>query len=132
MKVVIRGIFSGKEGENYHFILPEVYHGTEASGESHTCKILKEFGKKNSTAVDHEVPNNINCIVNYAPIYRDGKITNNNFSNFKAKSKSNLQLIVGLEYKIDAYLNEYSFTNENKQITGWYIRIISIKEDTKI
>lgn len=145
-KTIIKGIFLKKEKtdnpkdktKNYHFILPDVYHSLKDQ-QSHTYTTLNnfdiDFTEKHEEKIDKSnIGQNIDSIVNYRPLYRDIPSTYN-FSHFKAKSTKELNMLVGLEYQLSCYINTYSFVDSNdgsKQINGWCIQIISIKEITTL
>ena len=130
-KFTIKGIFLKKEvdNKNYHFILPEVYN-RDFNNPSHTSNILNGFDKtekeKYEKKLDKSTLHDTNIVILRNPLYA---------GHFKAKMNINTKLIVGLEYQMVVYLNSYSFTDSDdktKQINGWYIQIISIKEITEI
>lgn len=146
IKTTINGIFLKKEVTHnnqtyYHFILPEIYHGNYDKI-SHTTNTLTNFDKKimeeNEKKIDKlDLYAKVTNICNYRPIYKDNIISvpTIKFSHFKAKSSANINCIVGLEYQLLTYLNSYSFIdkeNPDSQINGWYIRIVSMKEVTKL
>jgi hypothetical protein len=133
-KAVIKGVFYKKEKNDYHFIISEIYNN---SGDSHTGKLLIDFDKKNSNTLEKNMSKftDFTEVQSYKPIYQDKCLNKKTITNFKAKSKKEQSFIVGLEYQLDVYLNTYNFPdakNSSKQINGWYIRIISAKEITKI
>ena len=133
----VRGVFNKKEKDHYHFILPEVYNDiNEPSSTYNTINNYHNAIESKQAEKINELNINVSSVSSYKPFYRDPSLKSKSaFTGFRCKSTRDLQFLVGLEYFMKVNFIEYKFLDKDdptKYVMGWYIQIISIKEDTKL
>lgn len=137
----IKGIFyKTDEKDLHHFILPNVYHNDQT--QIHTLIVLSEYDKKienhfhgSDKKIDAIImSHDISVIKSYKPIYRENKLSADQYNLFKCKIDKNLNqnFLVGLEYLLDVncYAGQFINNETREHITYWSININDSKEVT--
>lgn len=134
----IKGVFYKADQSFYYFILPNVYHNDHTK--IHTLNALTNFNNKIESHINDQklndiaMSNNINTVTIRRPLFQDFKLVGNpnNYTTFKCKSKTQLNLIVGLEYLLDVNCYGGQFSSSDEYVVYWSININEIKEVTTL